>query len=171
LVPRKGYDVLIAALAQITELPWRLLIVGDNARSPQTAAELTQQIARLHLVGRVSLSGAVSTEELAKLYACANVFALPSRFEGYGMAFAEAMAHGLPVIGTTAGAIPDTVPAGAGILVPPDDADALAAALRRLIASGEERAALAAGARAAAANLPTWKDSAGLFAQVLDAFA
>jgi len=54
---------------------------------------------------------------------------LPSRFEGYGMAYAEAIAHGVPVVGTTAGAIPETVPAGAGVLVPPDDIDALAATL------------------------------------------
>src|SRR6185295_16657191 len=76
LVPRKGYDVLIAALAQITELPWQLLIVGDSTRSPQTAAELAREIARLHLVNRVRLSGVVSTEELAKLYAWADLFAL-----------------------------------------------------------------------------------------------
>ena len=68
------------------------------------------------------------------------------------MAYAEAIAHGLPVIGTTAGAIPDTVPAAAGVLVPPDDVAALAAALRRLIAQPAERERLAAGARAAAAR-------------------
>ena len=99
----------------------------------------------------------------------ADLFVLPSRFEGYGMAFAEAIAHGLPVIGTTAGAIPDTVPDGAGILVPPDDAAALAHALRRLIANGSERESLAAAARAAAARLPTWRQSAEEFARAIEA--
>ena len=65
-------------------------------------------------------------EDLAELYAEADLFVLPSRFEGYGMAYTEAMAHGVPVVGTNAGAIPDTVPPGAGILIPPDDVDALA---------------------------------------------
>jgi glycosyltransferase involved in cell wall biosynthesis len=85
------------------------------------------------------------------------------------MAFAEAIAHGLPVIGTTAGAIPDTVPDGAGILVPPDDAAALAHALRRLIANASERESLAAAARAAAARLPTWRQSAEEFARAIEA--
>jgi glycosyltransferase involved in cell wall biosynthesis len=84
------------------------------------------------------------------------------------MAYAEAVAHGLPVIGTTAGAIPEAVPAGAGILVAPDDAGALAAALRRLLESPAEREALRAGACAAARSLPTWRDSAQLFSRAIE---
>jgi glycosyltransferase involved in cell wall biosynthesis len=71
-------------------------------------------------------------------------------------------------VGCNAGAIPDTVPSGAGVLVAPGDVDALAATLRRLIHNPDERARLAAGARAAAAALPAWVDSARLFAQVLE---
>jgi glycosyltransferase involved in cell wall biosynthesis len=169
LVPRKGYDVLLAALAKVRDLPWRLTIVGARDRSPATAAELDAAIAALDLTGRVNLAGIVSSERLAALYAEADVFVLPSRFEGYGMAFAEALAHGVPVVGTTAGAIPETVPAGAGILVPPDDVAALATALRRLIADSEERERLAADARASAARLPSWPQSAILFSRVLEA--
>ena len=65
----------------------------------------------------MTVLGAVSPPRLAALYAEADMFVLASHFEGYGMAYAEAVAHGLPVIGTNAGAIPDTVPAGAGLLV------------------------------------------------------
>ena len=91
-----------------------------------------------------------------------DLFVLASRFEGYGMAYAEAMAHGLPVIGTTAGAIPDTVPPDAGVLVEPDDVKALTRALRMLIENPKERQWFAAGARAAASALPTWEESAKL---------
>lgn len=171
IVPRKGFDVLIAALATLAELPWHLTIVGDRSRDPQTAAGLDADISRLKLGDRVKVAGAVPAENLAELYANADVFALASRFEGYGMAFSEAIARGLPVIGTNAGAIPETVPAEAGLLVPPDDMPALAATLRRVIANPDERRRMAAAARAAASTLPTWRDSAKLFADALEVVA
>lgn len=169
LVPRKGYDVLIAALAQLRDMPWRLTIAGDCTRSPATAAALAADIGRYGLADRIDITGAVSDQRLLALYADADLFVLPSRFEGYGMAFAEAIAHGLPVIGTTAGAIPGTVPDGAGLLVRPDDPDALARALHRLVGDAEERARFAAAARAAGARLPTWRQSAEIFAHAIEA--
>ena len=105
------------------------------------------------------------------LFAEADLFVLASRFEGYGMAYAEALCHGLPVIGTTAGAIPDTIPPGAGLLVPPDDSAALAAALRGVIADSEQRRRLSEAASAAARTLPTWQHSAAIFAATLDKLA
>jgi glycosyltransferase involved in cell wall biosynthesis len=169
LVPRKGYDVLLDALARIADLPWTLTIVGDRTRSPRTAADIDVRVSARQLAARVALAGAVSAERLAGLYAAADLFVLASRHEGYGMAFAEAIAHGVPVVGTTAGAIPETVPADAGVLVPPDDAAALAATLRRLIESRAERHRLTDGARVAAEALPTWAQSARAFAAVLEA--
>jgi glycosyltransferase involved in cell wall biosynthesis len=83
------------------------------------------------------------------------------------MAFAEALAHGLPVIGTTGGATPQTVPATAGRLVAPGDVGALAEALRALIEDDGHRRALAAGARAAAASLPSWRDAGAKFSDLL----
>ncbi|HEY6257595.1 MAG TPA: glycosyltransferase family 4 protein [Xanthobacteraceae bacterium] len=168
VVPRKGYDILVAALTEIRDLHWRLVIAGDRTRDTATARWLDARILRLGLEERISFTGAVAPEALLRLYAGADLFVLPSRFEGYGMAYVEAIAHGVPVVGTQAGAIPDTVPAGAGVLVPPDDAGALAAVLRGLIESPSAREVLAAGARAAAATFPSWQDSAALFARVLE---
>jgi glycosyltransferase involved in cell wall biosynthesis len=169
IVPRKGYDLLVAALAELRHLPWRLVIVGDCARSPDTTARLKADIGCHKLVDRITLRGAVSAEELASLYASSDLFVLPSRFEGYGMAYAEAIAHGLPVIGTHAGAIPETVPVTAGVLVPPDDPGALLSVLRRLIEDPQERRRLAAGARAV--RFPSWREQAARFARVLEGVA
>jgi glycosyltransferase involved in cell wall biosynthesis len=171
IVPRKGYDVLIAALATLAGLPWRLTIAGDRTRDAETAARLDADIARYKLGDRIDVLGTVSDETIAELYLQSDVFVLASRFEGYGMVFTEALARGLPVIGTTGGAIPETVPKDAGLLVPPDDAAALASALREVITNGKKRESLAAAARASAAKLPTWQDSAQLFAKAIEAIA
>jgi glycosyltransferase involved in cell wall biosynthesis len=168
VVPRKGYDDLVAALATLPDLDWRLVIAGDATRDATAARLLRSQIVEADLSGRITLKGAVRKDELAQLYVSADLFVLPSHYEGFGMAFAEAIAHGLPVIGTTAGAIVETVPAEAGILVPPGGRVALAVALRRLIADRAERARLAAGARAAANKLPTWRGSAELFSAAIE---
>jgi glycosyltransferase involved in cell wall biosynthesis len=124
---------------------------------------------RLGLADRITLLGAVAAEEVAPLYLSADLFVLPSRFEGYGMAYTEAIAHGVPVVGTTAGAIPQTVSADAGVLVAPDDVEALAGTLQRLIANRHERERLAAGARAA--KFPSWSEQAALFARALESLA
>ena len=169
IVPRKGFDVLIAALATLTDLPWHLTIAGDRTRTSKAAAQLDADIARLNLASRVTVLGAVPDERIAELYADADLFTLASRYEGYGMAFSEALARGIPVIATTAGAIPETVPADAGLLVPPDDIAAFAAALRHAISDPDERHCMAAAAREAALKLPTWQASAKLFSDALEA--
>jgi glycosyltransferase involved in cell wall biosynthesis len=169
VVARKGYDVLLAALAMLVDLPWRLTIVGDLGRDAQAVARLRGDIARYNLADRVRVAGVVSAKRLASLYASADIFVLASWFEGYGMAFSEAIAHGLPVVGTTGGAIREAAPAGAALLTPPGDAGAFAAVVRRLIENPTERRRLGAEARAAAAALPTWDDSAALFSRAIEA--
>jgi glycosyltransferase involved in cell wall biosynthesis len=171
IVRRKGYDVLIEALARLTDLDWQLVIAGDCTRDRETAGALATRVVLLRLGARITITGAVGEDELAGLYRNADLFVLASRHEGYGMAFAEAIAHGLPVVGTKAGAIPDTVPDGAGILVPPDDVAALAAALRAMIGDATLRERCAAAARRAALLLPTWEATADVFLGVLRALA
>jgi glycosyltransferase involved in cell wall biosynthesis len=171
VVPRKGHDVLVAALASLAGLPWHLVIAGDRTRDPAAAARLDADVARYKLGDRVTILGNVSSERIDNLYAAADLFVLASRFEGYGMVYAEAIMRGLPVVGTIAGAIPETVSAGAGVLVAPDDVAALALVLRRLIGSPDERKSLATAARAAALQLPAWEDSARLFSRALEAAA
>jgi glycosyltransferase involved in cell wall biosynthesis len=168
VVPGKGFDLLVGALATLTELPWRLWIVGDRTRDMRTVAALDDTIARFGLAERIEMFGSVGQHRLEQFFLGADLFVLASRYESYGMVYTEAIAHGLPIIGTTAGAIPEIIPAGAGLLVPPDDQDALASALRCLIERPEERLKIAAGARRAICQLPNWVDAARAFARCLD---
>lgn len=169
VTPRKGHALLIDTLAGLRDRRWVLHCAGSLTMDAACAGGLVQAIDRHGLGARVVLHGEQDEAGLEGLYARADLFVLPSFHEGYGMALAEALSHGLPVISTAAGAIPDTVPADAGVLVPPGDGDALRAALRRVMDDGAWRARLAAGARAARERLPTWADSRARFASALEA--
>jgi glycosyltransferase involved in cell wall biosynthesis len=171
VVPRKGFDVLVAALATITDLPWRLTIAGDLTRDPTAAAKLHSDITRHGLADRIAVLGAVSSEQLGTLYDTTDLFVLASYFEGYGMAYTEALAHGLPVIGTKAGAIPETIPGDAGLLVAAGDPAALADALHRALSDTGMRLRLSEAALAAAGQLPTWQQSGAIFADALEKLA
>ena len=167
IVPRKGFDVLLAALVSLKHLNWRLTIVGDDQRAPLTTEALRQTITEHGLQDRIVLAGAQPASELAVHYQQADVFVLASRYEGYGMAYAEALAWGLPVIGTDAGAARDTLATPAAQTVPAEDIGALADALERLIEDTTLRANMRQAAVAHAQTLPTWKDSGAQFAQTL----
>lgn len=166
LSPRKGHDVLIAALKANEDLAWQARIVGSRDLDPKTTAALEEQIEALGLSKRIALAGECedSRLELAK----ADIFALASRYEGYGMVFAEALSQGLPIVACHAGAVPEVVPEDAGILVAIDDVAAFATALRGLLLNPDERRARAAAAAKAGALLPSWDDTAVRVAQALD---
>jgi glycosyltransferase involved in cell wall biosynthesis len=168
VVPRKGFDVLVSALATLVGLPWRLTIAGDLTRDIMSAAKLHSEIARHGLAERIAVLGAVSAERLATLYDVADLFVLASYFEGYGMAFSEALAHGLPVIGTRTGAIAETVPHEAGLLVTAGNSAELAGVLHRVLTDTRLRLRLAEGAFAAAQHLPSWPQSGVIFGGALE---
>jgi glycosyltransferase involved in cell wall biosynthesis len=168
ITPRKAHDVLVAALSLIEDLDWTCVIAGGLERDPETAQDLVQQIADLGLGDRVALVGEISETEAAALYADADIFALASVYEGYGMVFAEALAFGLPIVATTGGAIPEVVSEEAGILAMPGDAQAFAEALREIVSDPARRAALAEGSRAAGAYLTGWDRTAATIAARLD---
>ena len=165
LVPRKGYDGLVAALAGLRDRNWHLTIVGAQDRSPATVRALQAQIAAVGLQARIDLAGALDDAALGRAYHAADLFVMPSLFEGYGMALAEALARGLPIVCTTGGAAAETVPDAAALKVPPGDVDALAKAIASLIDDGAGRARLAEAAWAAAATLPRWPETAAIVAE------
>ncbi len=163
VTPRKGHLILVEALGRLTDLPWRLTCIGSTTRDPGATAAVQDAIARHGLPGRIALMDEIEPAALQSQYHAADVFVLPSYYEGYGMALAEALSHGLPVVSTNAGAIPATVPADASILVPPGDAAALADALRRVLTDAALRSSLTAAARTAASALPTWDGAVDRF--------
>ncbi|HEX4617174.1 MAG TPA: glycosyltransferase family 4 protein [Stellaceae bacterium] len=168
LIPRKGHRVLVAALARLRGLDWQMLCIGSLDRHPRTARSIRQMISAARLGRRITLAGEQPPRMVMRAYRAADLFVLPSLHEGYGMAFAEAMAHGLPIVATAAGAIPETVPREAGLLVRPGDAAGLARALWRVIADPALAVRLAAGSRAAGARLPDWRQATELWEQALD---
>jgi glycosyltransferase involved in cell wall biosynthesis len=171
LIPRKGHDVLFDALGAISDCNWRLTCVGSPQRHPNTAERLRASLRIRGLEGRVELAGEVDVTTLAAYYDRADLFVLPTLYEGYGMAVAEALARGLPVVSTTTGAIAELVPSEAGLLVPPGDVDALAAALSQVLGDSGLRARLAEGARHARERLVSWEDASARMAHALERVA
>jgi glycosyltransferase involved in cell wall biosynthesis len=171
VAPRKGFDVLVSALAGLADLPWRLTVAGALDRDPPTAAALAGAIEKAGLSERVSLVGVLSETELSNLYARADMLVSPSLFEGYGMALAEALARGLPLVASTGGAAGQTVPDAAGLKVPPGDVPSLRDALASMIADPDLRRRCADASWAAGQTLPRWRDTAAKVAAVLRAAA
>lgn len=171
LTPRKGHDTLIAALEVLKDRPWRCRLVGPDDRDGAWADGLRMQAAAAGLADRIEFSGAMSREGLDAAYGAADLFCLPSRYEGYGMVFDEAMMRALPVVACAAGAVPDVVPPAAGTLLPPDDPDALADALDDYLGDPAKRAAAGAAGRAHALTLPDWTATWEKIRMVLERFA
>jgi glycosyltransferase involved in cell wall biosynthesis len=168
LIPRKGHDLLLDALASLTAYRWRLTCAGSLTRNPETVERLRAQLQRLGLQERVSLAGEVDAATLATLYADADLFVLPTRFEGYGMAVAEALAHGLPVISTPVGAIPELLGTKSGLLVAPGDSDSLRAALKRVLDEPALLASLAVGAASIRGTLRGWQHTCEQLSSILE---
>ena len=167
LTPRKGYELLVRALAAIPQRNWRLTCAGSLDRDAPTVARVRELIRDSGLEDRVSLAGDLDAAALAVEYDRADLFVLPTLYEGYGMAVAEALARGLPVVSTATGAIEDLVRDG-GIVVPPGDLAAFTAALSGVMADARLRARLAEGARRVRDRLPTWDTAAASMAQALE---
>jgi glycosyltransferase involved in cell wall biosynthesis len=160
-VARKGLLDLLDAVGRLPDDAVTLHLVGDPDAEPAYAARVRARLAAPDLTGRVVVHGPVTVAEVAAFYAAADVFALASSREPYGTVYGEAMATGLPVVGYAAGNLPHLARDGEeGLVVPPGNVSALAAALRRLAEDDALRTRLGAAAARRAAGFPTWEDSA-----------
>lgn len=167
----KGHDVLLAALAALTDLDWHCRLVGPAGDDPPLLARLRRQAAG-ELRGRITFAGALTGSELDNAYARADLLVLASRTETYGMVITEALARALPVVCTAVGGMPEALGRTLdlrrpGLLVPPGNADALAAALRRWLVDAELRDRLRAAAHARREQLSGWDETVERVASVL----
>jgi glycosyltransferase involved in cell wall biosynthesis len=168
----KGYDLLLGALSALTALSWQCTCVGVLDREPAFVAELRRRTASHELANRIVFTGPVVGADLDRLYASADLLLLPSRGETYGMALSEALARGIPVVAAAVGGVPDTIGRvrnghRPGLLIPPDDATALAAAIRSWLDDESLRAALRHAASLRRSTLPSWSATAQRVAGVL----
>lgn len=164
----KGHEVLVQALASLRSRRWHLTCVGSTARYPDIVGRLRGAINAAGLEQDVTLAGELSGAALAAAYDKADAFVLATHRETYGMAVAEALARGLPIVSTRTGAIPDLAGDGAGLLVPTGDVESLADALEQVIEDDTCRAVLRAGAVRARARLQAWDIAGARMAAVLE---
>ncbi len=137
----ESYRVLAKAFTQLRDLRWKAVLVGDGPARAEVEALMAP------FGDRVRFAGAVPHQELPALYAAADLYLWPAINEAYGMAFLEAQAAGLPVVAGRTGGVPAVVAHGiTGLLTPIGDAEAFAAAVRRLLDDPVERARLGAAA-------------------------
>jgi glycosyltransferase involved in cell wall biosynthesis len=162
--PHKGILELLDAFARLRPDAATLWLVGETEGDRRYASRVRRRLASPDLSGRVVVTGTRPIEEVGRLYRSADLFALPSFVDPYGMAWAEAIAAGLPIVGWRAGNLPRLAEHGReALLVPPGDVRALSEALRVIASDPTVRERLTAGARRRAGDLPTWRRSATMF--------
>jgi glycosyltransferase involved in cell wall biosynthesis len=167
VVPRKGHDVLMRSLSRLPDLNWHLTIAGSMRRNPAWSASLVALAAELRITSQVRFAGEVTGAELEPLWHSADLFALTTWFEGYGMAVAEALRRGLPAAVTSGGAAAKLVDPEAGVICEPGDQVQLTKALRRLIFSASLRQEMGDAAWRIGQKLPGWDAQAQAFAQAI----
>ncbi len=172
VVPAKGHDLLVSALAAVADLSWCCRWVGSLSRDPEHVAGLRTRIRAEGLGDRIELLGALDGTAVAAAYATADLLVHPSRAETYGMVVTESLARGVPVLAGDVGGVPEALGQGSGVppgvLVPADDSAALAAALRAWLTDDFLRSWLRAGACARRRELAGWPATARRVGRVLE---
>ena len=172
VIPGKGHDVLLDALATMTDLSWDCLCVGSLDRDPAFADSLRRRVLDYGLGDRVRFPGPRVGADLDRSYLSADLLVLPSRAETYGMVVTEALARGLPVVAADVGGVAEALGHESGgirpgLLVPPEDPAALANALQAWLGDAEVRLTWRRAARERRASLSSWSTTTSVLAGVL----
>ena len=172
VIPRKNLHTLLNALAQLAPKSWQLSIIGGLNVDPEYVQRARQQITRLRLEKEVSFIGALQDEHLKVALRNAHVLALPSSYEGFGIAYLEGMGYGLPAIGGRGGAAHEIITHDVdGFLVHTDDANGLAKYLQELATDREKLIHMSLAARQRYLAHPTWEESVAKIREFLSDFA
>jgi glycosyltransferase involved in cell wall biosynthesis len=172
VIPGKGHDVLLDALATMTDLSWTCLCAGSLDRDPAFAESLRRRTLDAGLGDRVRFPGPRVGADLDRSYLSADLLVLASRIETYGMVVTEALVRGVPVVAADVGGVAETLGHGTGgvrpgTLVPPDDPTALAAARTAWLGDAEVRLSWRRAARERRASLSGWSTTTSVLAGVL----
>ena len=169
VAPHKGQDLLVEALSTLSGSDdWTCTIAGSLDARPDFADRLAARVADTGLGDRITMAGVLTEAELDRAYGRTDLVVAPSRTESYGMAIADALRRGIPVVASRVGGIPQTVAdSRAAGLVPPDESAALADALREWMLDPGLRARMRAEARRARTRLPQWSDTADRVSRTL----
>ncbi len=171
VIPRKGLHTLVDALAGLPRSPWHLTVVGDLAYTPRYVTKVKQQVKHLNLIGKVDFLGPVTNSELSHYLTDNHLLAVPSSYEGFGIAYLEAMGFGLPVIGSTAGAAKEIITHGInGYLVTPGDSRTLSVHINSLIENREQLCTMAFAALDRFAQHPSWSETGRLIHSFIHRF-
>jgi glycosyltransferase involved in cell wall biosynthesis len=172
LTPGKGHAVLLDALALVADLAWHCTCVGSFDRDPACAAGVRRRAHAHGLADRVHFPGPRIGPELDRAFAAADLLVLASHAETFGMVVTEALARGLPVLAADVGGVSEALGHGGdgtrpGLLVPPDDPQSLAAAVRDWLGDAGLRGRLRRAARERRAALRPWRETSSVIAGVL----
>lgn len=176
VVPHKGHDTLVEALATLSERDWDCRFIGSSTLEIDFVAQLRRRLQETQLSERIQFTGPLVGASLSSAYASADLLIAPSRMDTYGMVLTEAFARGIPVVASEVGGLPMTLGFDGehnrpGMLVPTDDPIALARAIATWLDRESHRQQLRGLALIRRRTLNSWTETASVVAQVLEAVA
>jgi len=163
----KGQMLLADALSRLTNRNWTLRMYGNMSAGKEYVDSLKKLIASRNLGGRIQLHDTLNREDISSAFLKADLFVLPTQFESFGMVLTESLAHGIPVVTTTAGNLVHTVPAGMGILTEPGNVDELSFVLNRLFTDRNAYGSLCRSAALYYMMARSWEATVAEFEEIL----
>lgn len=169
VIRRKGLHVLVEALAQLKDVPWQLRIAGDMSQDKEYTEMIRAQLLRQGIDKRVEFLGQVTDNELSAALLSSHLLVMPSLYEGLGIAYLEAMGHGVPVIASSAGGAGEIIDDGEeGFLVDPGDTVTLGKRIRRLAQDSGLLTAMAKKATERFSRALTWDETGSVIRDFLN---